>query len=215
MKTVVFDILVVTMLSVPTWGQSFRSVSAGGSVPVADSSALPSLGEGRILTLKAEQLIADLAAAQRRHEAVIRDGIDDANHRGRTGIESTLRRLLKEGTASEKANYVNSTNKVYRLPERLQIREDNAPFQLAFDRGTECRPHRCLSYGPMETCSDRTICRVVCQAASGAVGGAIGGAVGGAIGGVAAGEVCTQVCQTLPECRIINACLEYEYRGIC
>lgn len=205
----------MALFSVPTWGKSSGLAAIGGAVQVADVSAAPSLGEARIMPLTAEQLGTELAAAERKHDAVIQANIVDASERGRTEIESLLRRLLNEGTAPEKAGYANSTGKVYRLPEHLQIREDKARFRLAFDRGIECRRHRCIRYAPEQTCSDRSICRMVCQAASGAAGGAIGGASGGAIGAVVGGEVCTQVCQTLPECRTIDVCQEWEYRGFC
>lgn len=206
MKTLLLNMLVATLLA--------TAASAGptGSVPIGEGWDAPSIGEGHALALTPEQKIGESAAAQRRHDSVIVAGIEAALDRGQTRLAPLLRRLRAEGTAAEKALYSGSTDKTFIFPQRLQEAAQTARFQVAFDRGIDCRAKRCIQYGTEEVCNNRRICRVACWAAGGAIGGGSGTAVGGAIGG-AAGQVCSEVCEMVPECRTVTFCAQYEFSG--
>lgn len=213
MKSNKLHCLAIALIAAPAFGGAGIVPGAIGPVSVSDPSNAPSLGAGLVMPLTAEQRAGESAAVERRHDALIRAGIDAVEKQGKTRLEPLLRRLLNQGTAAEKATYAGVVGDTYRFPERISLAAEDARFRFAFDRGIECRATRCIQSGTEQVCNNRSICRVVCQGAAGGAGGAIGGATGAAIGTIGGGEVCSQVCEIVPECRTVSVCYQYEYSG--
>lgn len=206
MNAFTVNLVAVTLFGGTCWGSPARPV------PVADALNLPPIGEAQPLALTTEERRSEAVAAERIHNAVIEAGIEATHHQGKTRLESLLRLLLTEGSASEKALYALSTDRPFVYPRRLQTSRGPASFRPAFDRGVECRATRCIKWGTEQVCNNRSICKIVCTAAAGGVGGAIGGGVGGAVG-VGGATACNEVCQTIPECRTVDVCHKYEWSG--
>lgn len=169
-------------------------------------------GEGRVVEISAEQKLGEEAAVERRFNATILAGVASAHKREANRLASLLRQLLTEGTLMEKAEYAASAGSTYSLPNRLAKPTETARFRPAADGGVQCRATRCLQSHTEQVCNNRSICKVVCAGAVGGIGGAIGGGVGGGVG-VGGAVACNEVCQTVPECRSVTVCDQYQWSG--
>lgn len=206
MKTLLLNMLAATLLTPAAFA------APTGSIPIGDGWEAPSIGEGRVLALTPEQKKRESAAVERKHDSVIEAGIAAALDHGQTRLAPLLRHLQAKGTAAEKALYAASTDKTFVLPRHLEEAAQTARFQVAFDQGIDCRAKRCIQYGTEEVCNNRLVCGLVCAGVVGGAAGAGGGLAGGVVAGVGGAE-CSRVCQTIPECRTVTFCAQYEYSG--